>query len=156
MILTSHMIRNEVNDYLQSCLMGALHKVLELLHTRRNLTCQIRVYIIVILDGISAACKTLYYIGIIKANPVSRVICLGGMLYDASVPDMSSTKAPDFLQSLVCKIRHLSAPVLCLCSIGMALGLIVTEKTCKYLIYYHSIPLMVTSALPLAILPIIP
>ena len=67
-----------------------------------------------------------------------------------------SPKEGLYLSVIIKPDFDLSASVLGFCPIRKQTTIIVTEKTCKNLVYYHSIPLMVTSALPLAILPIIP
>ena len=59
------------------------------------------------------------------------------MFDDSCVPDMSTAKCSDLLQSLGCKVLHQATPVLLPCSERNAASLIVSEEAGKDLIDGH-------------------
>ena len=52
LILTCYMIGHKVDDDLQPGLMGALYQLFELLHTQLHVDSQVRVYVVVVGNGI--------------------------------------------------------------------------------------------------------
>ena len=52
MILTGHMIGHEVDNHLHASPMSTLHEPFELLHTLVHVRCQVRIYVIIVCDGI--------------------------------------------------------------------------------------------------------
>ena len=77
------MVRHKVNDYIQSCLVTTLYKVGKLLHTVTLVLAKVRVYIIVVGNGIWATRKTF--------DDTWGIVHCCRMADDACVPHMSST-----------------------------------------------------------------
>ena len=51
-VLSGHMVGHEVNDDLHTCLMGTLHKLLELRHAVRHINRQVGVNVVIVRNGI--------------------------------------------------------------------------------------------------------
>ena len=111
-ILTSHMIRNKVDDDLKTSLVTTLYQSLELGHTMRNLNSQVWIDIIIIRDGIRRTCLTLNHSWMLARNAISCIIGLSGMTDNTCIPNMAHAHRPDFLQDGGREVVQLSTSVL--------------------------------------------
>ena len=107
--------------------MSALHQILKLSHTLRYVLGEIRVDIIVVLDGIGRSGFTFHYGRMVGLDIVTAVVSLRSMLDDARVPYMCSAKLLDFSQRLGCKVGHLAASIFSDAAIIDAVVIVVSE-----------------------------
>ena len=91
--------------------MSSLDQLLPFRHAFRNLVGQIRIYVIIIRDGIGRARLSLHYFRMLLWNPISRIIRLRGMTYDSGIPYMRDTHVVEFLQRLVIKGGELATTI---------------------------------------------
>ena len=139
MILACNMIGNEIDDDLQSCFMCPFYQEFELTNTLLGVFRKVWIYVIIVANSIWTACFALHHIRVIDGNSISRIIRLACVFDDSRIPDMSTAKSSDLLQSLGCKVFHQAAPVLLLCSERNAVRLVVAEQTGEDLIDGHVI-----------------
>ena len=131
------MVGHEVDDDLQASLVRPLHKLLEFADARLRVFRQVGINVVVVANGIRAACLALHHIGVVLGNAVGGVVGLAGMLNDACEPNMGTAKSPNLIQSLGCKVLHGAASVLLLGAEGDAVSVVCTEKAGKDLIDGH-------------------
>src|SRR5690554_1580927 len=91
-ILSGQMIRHQVDQYFQTLLMRPLHQSLKLFHAPIHHIGQIRIHIVIILNGIGRPGFPFNHIARIAHNPISTVIGAGGMLQHAGIPNMGGTQ----------------------------------------------------------------
>ena len=108
------MIGDKVDDDLQTSFVRPFHKQFELVNALVWILRKVWVNIIIVANGIRAACFAFHDIRIVLLDAKCRVIGLACMLNDTCVPDMCTAKCLDLLQSLGCKVLHSAAPVLLL------------------------------------------
>ena len=127
MILTGYVVGNKIYDNLQTATVSALHQILKLSHTLRYVLGEIRIDIIVVLDGIGRSGFTFHNGRMVGLDIVTAVVSLRSMLDDARVPYMCSAKLLDFSQRLGCKVSHLAASIFGDAAIIDAVVIVVSE-----------------------------
>ena len=111
-VAAGHVVGHEVDDHLQSCIVGALHQLGELLHAARHGGCQVGVHIVIVLDGIGRTCLPLDRSLVVGADAEMAVVGLRGMLDDACVPDVRRAQFLDGSEGLGGEGGELAAAVL--------------------------------------------
>ena len=96
LVIPRDMVRNEVHDDLQPVPMGPFHQLKEFFHPGIGIRCQIRIYVIVIRDGIWRA--GLPFHDLRMGRPAAFVTLPRGMADDARVPDVIGAESPDVRQ----------------------------------------------------------
>ena len=164
-ILARHMVRHEVDNHLQSCLMRTLHQLLKLLHTLIDIYCQIRIYVVIVGDGIGGTSLSFHDSSMLTRNTISTIVCRRGMTDDTCIPDMTHAHTCDFFQYFLREISHLATAVLGNRTILYPRRIPIAVEPCKHLVYNYllhlppfilhsySIPCADTSLLILAIIP---
>ena len=112
MVAAGHVVGHEVDDHLQSCIVGALHQLGELLHAVRHGGRQVGVHIVVVLDGIGRTCLALDCCLVVGADAEVTVVGLRGMLDDTGIPDVGGTQLLDGSEGLGGEGGELAAAVL--------------------------------------------
>lgn len=59
-ILACHVVGDKIYNNFQSGTVSAMYQILKLLHSFRHIVCQVRIYVIIILDGVGRARLTFY------------------------------------------------------------------------------------------------
>ena len=134
MILTGHMIGHEINDDLHACLVRTLYQLFKLQHTLVDIHCQIRVYIIIVSDGVWRTRLPFNDSRMILRNTIGSIIGLGCMTDDTRIPDMAHAHVPDVFQGRGREVVHLSAAVLFNRSTLFASSVAITIETGENLI----------------------
>ena len=139
MILTSHMVRHEIDDNLHAGLMSTLYQRLKLLHTLIDIDSQIGIDVVIISNGIGRTGLTFHHGGVVLGYAIGRIVGLSGMTDDTCVPNMAHAHLPDFLQGAGREVVHLSTSVLFNRPTLLAGGVPITIETSKNLIDNHFI-----------------
>ena len=136
-ILSSHMVGHKVDNDFQPSLMRTLDKCLELLHTVGYIHCQIRIYVIIVGNGIGRASLALYNSRMLARNTIGGIVGGRGMTDNSRVPDMTDTHLCQALQYFRGEIGHLSRAVLLQCTVFLSVGVPVSVETSEHLIDNH-------------------
>ena len=99
-VAACHVVGNEVDNHLQSCSVGSLHQLGELLHAVGHGGGQVGVYVVVVLDGIGRTCLTFHRGLVVGADAEMAVVGLRGMLDKAGVPYVGGAQLLDGSKSL--------------------------------------------------------
>ena len=85
-VLSGHMIRNEVDDHFQSCLMRAAHEIFKFLHAVRHVGGQVGINVVIVLDGIRRSGTSFHHGGMVGFDTIFLIVCLRGMLQQPRKP----------------------------------------------------------------------
>ena len=107
-VIPRHMVRDEVHDDLHPVPMGAFHQLKEFFHPGIGIRCQIRIYVVVIRDGIGRTGLPFHDLGM--GRPAAFVLLPRGVADEARVPDVIDAESPDVLQGRGVDTFKLSAP----------------------------------------------
>ena len=107
-VIPRHMVRDEVHDDLHPVPMGAFHQLKEFFHPGIGILCQIRIYVVVIRDGIGRTGLPFHDLGM--GRPAAFVLLPRGVADEARVPDVIDAESPDVLQGRGVDTFKLSAP----------------------------------------------
>ena len=138
-ILACHVVGDKIYNNFQSGTVSAMYQILELLHSFRHIGCQVRIYIIIILDGVGRARFAFHDGGVVGPYVEATVIRLRCMLDNACIPDMGSTQFLDFSKCFEGEVGHFTTSVGGNVSIVDTMVVIVSKQACKHLIDNHFI-----------------
>ncbi len=113
MVTACHMVRNKIDDNIHSHIMRACHKAFKFLYSIRHIFCNVRVNIVIVLNGIRGTGKTFYNMRVIFWNSIFGIVAAVGMLKDTSVPNMSNAKFLDGRKNITIDVIELSRAVSC-------------------------------------------
>ena len=114
--------------------MDPVNKICKFFHTLSDIDSQIRIYIIIVCNGIWRACNALDCVFVYRWYSVTGIVSAGGMRYYACKPDMCCAHFSDSFQNAVSEIVELAAAVLVDRPVGYGIVLTVAKQPCKYLI----------------------
>src|SRR5574344_2523940 len=89
------MIWNKINNHLHIMRMDPVNKICKFFHTLSDIDSQIRIYIIIVCNGIWRACNALDCVFVYRWYSVTGIVTAGGMRYYACKPDMCCTHFTD-------------------------------------------------------------
>ena len=141
-VAAGYVVGNEVDDHLQTGLVGALDELGELLHAVGDVGGEVGVYIVVVLDGVGGAGLALDGGLVVGADALSAIVGLRGVLDDSGVPYVGDAHLLDGGEGFGGEIGKLAASVLLDAAVRYALGVVVAEKAGKNLIkddFIHNI-----------------
>ena len=145
LVLSRHVVRHEVDDKFQSCLVHSLRHRLKLFHTLIHVHSQVRVYVVVVLYGVWRASLALHHAFVVFGYAVACVVGLCGMLYHAGCPDVRVALFAQVVEYLSAYAVELSASVLLDSAVLYVLSVGVAEQPWQQLIYvYHGYLLCVS------------
>ena len=107
-VIPCHMVRHKVHNDFHPVPMGAFHQLKEFFHPGIGIRCQIRIYIIVIRDGIGGTGLPFHNLGM--GRPAALVLLPRGVADQACVPDIIDAESPDVLQGRGVDTFKLTAP----------------------------------------------
>ena len=137
MVLACHVVGNEVDDHLHTCFMGPLHQGFKFSHTMRHLIGQVRINIVIILDGIGRTSLTFHHGPMIALDTVGCIVCLGGMFNHSCVPHVGDSHLFDFGECQWRKSGKLAHSILLDGAVRYLWFLQIAEPTGKYLVNNH-------------------
>ena len=120
LIFARYMVGHEVDDNLETHLVGAVDKGLKLRHTVIDFDCHVGAHVIVVTDGIGRSGIAFNHMWIARRDAVTRIVGGGGMLNDASIPYVRGTQRLDGSQCGFVNFIEFATTVLPDCAIGHA------------------------------------
>ena len=138
-VLAGHVVRHEVDDDLQSCLVGTPHQCTKLLHAARHVFGQVGVDVVIVGDGVGRPCASLHDRRVLAGNGVGRVIGGGGVADDSCVPNMRNAQAAHLAQHLGIDVVHLPRTVLIISSTLLPGEVLIAKGAGEDLVYEESL-----------------
>ena len=114
--------------------MDAAHCVLELGHAVRHRAGNVRVDVVVVLDGVGRAGLTFHHMGIVGADAVGAVVGALGMLNGSGEPDMGYAEPADRFEDIAVDVSEFSGTVFGDGSAGNAVVTVVGEQAGQNLV----------------------
>ncbi len=111
LVAARHVVRHDVDDDLHAVAMRALDECIEFLETFRRVDREVRVDVVIVLDGVGRTGATLDHVGIVVADAVLRVVAHDGVMRHARVPDVRHAEFADAAQRLVGEVGELADAV---------------------------------------------
>ena len=111
-VLTCHMIRNEIDNHLHACLVRTLHQSLELVHTAMYIFSKIGIDVIIIGNGVGRSSLSLHNGWMLTWDAILSVIGCSGMAYHTRVPYMRDAHVVNALEYGRSDAVHLPRPIL--------------------------------------------
>ena len=133
-ILTSHMVGHEVDNYLQACIMGTLNQLFKLLHALLYIDGQVWVNVVVVGDGIWRTCLTFHHSGMLAWNAKLAIVGLSSMADNSGIPHMAYSHLGYVLQHFWRKVCQFSTTVFGNRAVNLAGNVTIAEQTREYLI----------------------
>ena len=138
-VLAGHMVGHEVDDDLQSCLVGTPHQSTKLLHAARHVFGQVGVDVVIVGNGVGRPCASLHDRRVLAGNGVGRVIGGGGVADDSCVPNMRNAQAAHLAQHLGIDVVHLPRTVLFINSTLLPGEVLIAKGAGEDLVYEESL-----------------
>ena len=133
-VIAWYMIRDEIYDDLKSGLMRAHNELLELPHSIVRVISKIRIYIIVVADGVWRSGLTLYELW------MRCGASLGGFLSrmpdQTCIPDMAASEPFKVIQCILVNVRELACAVILQSSVLLRSHFVAAPQAWQHLVYY--------------------
>ena len=136
-VLSCHMIGDEINNHLHACLVRTLHQSLELVHTLRHLHGKVGVDIIIIGNSVWRPSLPLDNVWMLARDAVGRIIGCRCMTNNAREPHMRKPHVVNTSEHGRGDVVHLPYSILFQRSMGHAGHILIAKKTSKDLIDGH-------------------